>query len=85
MAVSFNVNKAFTLYQQSGGTTNFPDSLKKVLKYMQNDGNLNNEKEAAYLLATAKVKVIIPCKDTRQIICVAQKEFLMKDSLVKPR
>ena len=54
MAVSFNVNKVYNLYTQIGGTTKFPESLNKVLKYMQNDGNLNNEKEAAYLLATAK-------------------------------
>tara|TARA_R110000824_G_scaffold40986_6_gene122378 strand:+ start:1724 stop:2482 length:759 start_codon:yes stop_codon:yes gene_type:complete len=54
MSVSFNVNKAYEMYGQSGGTTNFPDSLKKVLKYMQNDANINNKKEAAYLLATAK-------------------------------
>ena len=54
MAISFNVNKAYTMYRQSGGTTNFPDSLKKVLKYMQNDANINNIEEAAYLLATAK-------------------------------
>ena len=54
MAVSFNVDKAYKMYMESGGTTIFQDSLKRVLKYMQNDVNLNNEKEAAYLLATAK-------------------------------
>ena len=54
MPVKFNINTAYNLYQQSGGTTNFESSLKQVLKFMQNDVNVNNEKEAAYFLATAK-------------------------------
>lgn len=54
MPVKFNINTAFNLYKQSGGTTNFESSLKQVLRFMQNDVNVNNEKEAAYFLATAK-------------------------------
>ena len=54
MPVKFNINTALNLYKQSGGTTNFESSLKQVLKFMQNDVNVNNEKEAAYFLATAK-------------------------------
>ena len=54
MSVSFNINKAYKMYGDSGGTTKFPDSLKQVLKFMQKDPKINNAKEAAYLLATAK-------------------------------
>lgn len=54
MPVRFNINKAYALYKQAGGTTNFESSLKQVLRFMQNDVNINNEKEAAYFLATAK-------------------------------
>lgn len=56
MAVKFNVNKAFNDFKEKGGTTNFPDSLKKVLTYMQNDKNLSTINEVAWLLATAKVE-----------------------------
>jgi len=42
------------MYGDSGGSTKFPDSLNQVLKFMQKDPKLNNAKEAAYLLATAK-------------------------------
>tara|TARA_R110000824_G_scaffold352241_1_gene539298 strand:- start:300 stop:1025 length:726 start_codon:yes stop_codon:yes gene_type:complete len=54
MPVKFNINKAYNLYIESGGKTNFSTSLKKVLRFMQNDANVNNSKEAAYFLATAK-------------------------------
>ena len=54
MPVSFNTNMAIDLFQASGGETTFPDSLKQVLNYAQNDDNLRNKKELAYLLATAK-------------------------------
>ena len=54
MPVKFNINTALNLYKQSGGTTNFESSLRQVLRFMQNDVNVNNEKEAAYFLATAK-------------------------------
>ena len=54
MSVSFNINKAYKMYGDSGGSTKFPDSLKQVLNFMQKDRKLNNAKEAAYLLATAK-------------------------------
>jgi len=54
MPVKFNTNNALKDFYQLGGRTNFPDSLKSVLKYIQNDENINSVKEAAYLLATAK-------------------------------
>ena len=54
MPVKFNINTALNLYKQSGGTTNFESSLRQVLRFMQNDVNVNNEKEAAYFLSTAK-------------------------------
>ena len=54
MPVSFNTNMAIDLFQASGGETTFLDSLKQVLNYAQNDDNLRNKKELAYLLATAK-------------------------------
>ena len=44
MPVKFNINTAYNLYQQSGGTTNFESSLKQVLKFMQNDVNVNMKK-----------------------------------------
>jgi len=54
MPVRFNINQAYNFYIQSGGKTNFSSSLKQVLRFMQNDANVNNAKEAAYFLATAK-------------------------------
>ena len=54
MPVKFNVNKAIQLFNQSGGNTKFDSSLRQVLNFMQNDDNLNNKKEVAYFLATAK-------------------------------
>ena len=56
MAVKFNVNRAYSLFEQSGGETAFPDSLKRVLKYMQNDPNLKTIEQVAYFLATAKAE-----------------------------
>ena len=56
MAVKFNVNKAYSLFEESGGKTAFPESLKSVLKYMQNDPNLNTIEQVAYFLATAKAE-----------------------------
>tara|TARA_B100000497_G_C7696535_1_gene426022 strand:+ start:11315 stop:12052 length:738 start_codon:yes stop_codon:yes gene_type:complete len=56
MAVKFNVNKAFNDFKEMGGKTKFPDSLKQVLRYMQNDKNLSTLNEVAWLLATAKVE-----------------------------
>tara|TARA_R100000988_G_C4002686_1_gene170175 strand:- start:172 stop:897 length:726 start_codon:yes stop_codon:yes gene_type:complete len=52
--VKFNTNRALNDFYQSGGNTSFPDSLKSVLNYIQNDENINDIKQAAYLLATAK-------------------------------
>ena len=54
MYVKFNIKQALQVYKDMGGTTTFPDSLKQVLKFMQNDSNVTNMEEAAYLLATAK-------------------------------
>lgn len=56
MAVKFKVSKALEEFKKQGGTTKFPDSLRDVLKFIQNDPNINNKKEAAWLLATAKVE-----------------------------
>jgi predicted chitinase len=56
MAVKFDVNKALADFKTLGGKTKFEDSLKQVLKYMQNDKNLNTLNEVAWLLATAKVE-----------------------------
>ena len=56
MPVKFNVNKAIELFNQMGGNTKFDKSLRQVLNFMQNDDNLNNMKEVAYFLATAKVE-----------------------------
>ena len=54
MPVSFNTNNALDLFYHSGGETIFPDSLRMVLNYAQDDDNIKNLKELAYLLATAK-------------------------------
>ena len=54
MPISFNPNVAFELFEASGGETNFPNHLRQVLLYAQNDDNISNPKELAYLLATAK-------------------------------
>ena len=54
MPLKFNTDKIISLYEQQGGTTSFPDSLRQVLNFAQNDKNLTNTKELAYLLATAK-------------------------------
>mgnify|MGYP003638196611 FL=1 len=56
MPVKFNINKAYDDFFDKGGKTQFPKSLKEVLKYIQNDKNLDNIKQASYLLATAKVE-----------------------------
>ena len=56
MPVKFNANAAIELFNKSGGKTEFDNSLKKVLNYLQNDDNISNYKEAAYLLATAKAE-----------------------------
>jgi predicted chitinase len=56
MAVKFNINDALADFRSLGGTTKFPDSLKSVLSYIQNDKNINTMEQAAYLLATAKAE-----------------------------
>ena len=54
MYIKFNIKQALDVWTASGGQTKFLSSLETVLKYMQNDPNITNMKEAAYLLATAK-------------------------------
>jgi predicted chitinase len=56
MAVKFDIKDALSEFKRSGGTTYFSDSLKDVLRYIQNDKNINSVEQAAYLLATAKVE-----------------------------
>ena len=53
MGVSFNIDKAL---KDSGYNGEFKKSLKKILWKLQTDSNITNLKEAAYLLATAKVE-----------------------------
>ena len=56
MPVKFNINKAIKGFEDDGGTTAFPKSLKKVLRYAQNDNNIESLESMAYLLATAKAE-----------------------------
>lgn len=56
MPVKFNIRNALSEFKTLGGTTKFPESLKDVLAYMQNDKNLSTKNEVAWLLATAKVE-----------------------------
>ena len=56
MAVKFNIKNALSEFKKLGGSTKFPDSLKEVLSYMQNDKNLNTINEVSWLLATAKTE-----------------------------
>lgn len=56
MPVAFNINEVLKIYKSKGGKTNFEKSLADVLRYIQNDKNINNIDEVAYLLATAKVE-----------------------------
>ena len=56
MAVKFDIKDALFEFKSSGGTTSFSESLEDVLKYIQNDKNINSAEQAAYLLATAKAE-----------------------------
>lgn len=56
MPVKFNIDKSIDLFKEKGGKTKFPDSLRSVLKYIQNDTSIQNVNEVAYLLATASVE-----------------------------
>ena len=56
MAVKFNINEAINDFRQMGGTTKFPDSLRSVLTFIQNDPNIETAEQAAYLLGTAKAE-----------------------------
>ena len=56
MAVRFNINAVMDLYEESGGKTDFPNSLRDVLRYVQNDKHITSLNQVAYLLATAKIE-----------------------------
>lgn len=56
MPVKFNVDRVLSNWKKSGGKSKFPKSLRAVLIYMQNDPNITNMAEAAYLLGTAKAE-----------------------------
>jgi predicted chitinase len=56
MAVKFDINKAINNFKEKGGKTQFPDSLKQVLIFIQDDDNFKTKNEIAWLLATAKVE-----------------------------
>ena len=42
MSVKFNINEAIKVWKKDGGQTKFEDSLRDVLKFMQNDKNISN-------------------------------------------
>lgn len=56
MPVKFDISEVIKLYDESGSKTAFKDSLRQTLRYIQNDKNITNINEVAYLLATAKVE-----------------------------
>ena len=56
MALKFNVNNVLNSYYAKGGKTLFPNSLRNILVFAQNNDKISNIKELAYLLATAKVE-----------------------------
>lgn len=56
MGVTFNTNKAMQLYKQSGGRTKFPNWLERILNYSQDDNDITDFRQLAYLLATGKVE-----------------------------
>jgi predicted chitinase len=56
MSVKFNINEAIKVWKKDGGQTKFEDSLRDVLKFMQNDKNISNIDQASYFLATAKTE-----------------------------
>jgi predicted chitinase len=56
MPVKYNVDRVLKNWKASGGKSKFEKSLRHVLIYIQNDPNITNMAEAAYLLATAKAE-----------------------------
>lgn len=56
MAIKVDIEKLYSDYKSQGEKTQFPDSLKQVLKYARTDKNLNDISDLAYLLATAKIE-----------------------------
>lgn len=56
MAIKVDIDKLISDYKNGGHKTNFPDSLRNVLKYAQTDKNLTDISDLAYLLATAKIE-----------------------------
>ncbi len=55
MALKFDVNTALDKYLLNS-KTNFPDSLRLILKYLNEDPNISDIKIASYLLATSKIE-----------------------------
>lgn len=56
MSYTFDTKKALSLYKQKGGTTYFPKWLEQILNYAQDDDDINDPRELAYLLATGKIE-----------------------------
>lgn len=56
MPVRFKIDEVIKLYKEKGGKTDFPDSLRSVLNYVQNDKHITTINQVAYLLATAKIE-----------------------------
>ena len=56
MPVRFKIDEVIKLYKEKGGKTDFPDSLRSVLTYIQNDKHITTINQVAYLLATAKIE-----------------------------
>jgi len=56
VAVKVNIDNLLSDYKKQGGSTQFPNSLRKVLEFASKDKNINSINHLAYLLATAKVE-----------------------------
>jgi hypothetical protein len=83
MAIKLKTDKAIELYKGSGGTIGFENSLRDVFDYASKDKRITNKKQLAYLLATAKKKVIILFSVGNQIICVVSKVLRIKTNPAK--
>ena len=55
MALKFDIEKAINLYFERNNNTFFPDSLRNILKYINDDPNIGDIRLASYILATYKV------------------------------
>jgi len=56
MGFNLDSNKAISLYKSKGGKIKFENDLKKIFRYVENDNRVNDNRELAYLLATAEVE-----------------------------